>query len=260
MSTQENESKVRKYNNNWVPYQWPWKDKFGANYTSLKNWVFSRKFSIGYLAIVWILLAILGFATRRRCEGSWETEFMCHWTMWMGEFKTDFPHFILTSFTTAWFHNDFVHILFVTIFGFLFPVQAFEEQFGTKNTIKIYFASYLFIGLFMGTIINTLALIDGVKDSHFVINGFSRAWMGGSVGIFGIIGGLSYFSSKKWFLWSLVLFFEILNYSLLGNNIHISLIHISCVSFGWIYCWVWDRYLSKGIGVIKTIERDTYSP
>ena len=160
----------------------------------------------------------------------------------------------MTCFTTAWFHNDFVHILFVTIFGFFFPVQAFEEQFGTKNTIKIYFASYLFIGLFTGSLFNFLATIDSIKDTHFVANGFTRAWMGGSVGIFAIIGGLSYFSSKKWFLWSMVTVFEVFNLLVLGNNIHISFIHITCASFGWVYCWVWETYFNKGIEVIKSID------
>ncbi|MEQ9467046.1 MAG: hypothetical protein RLN88_06505, partial [Ekhidna sp.] len=38
---------------------------------------------------------------------------------------------------------------------------------------------------------------------------FSRAWMGGSVGIFALMGGLSYFSSRKWFIYGLVFVFEL---------------------------------------------------
>ncbi|MGL1888228.1 MAG: rhomboid family intramembrane serine protease [Reichenbachiella sp.] len=251
---QESEGKVRKYNNRWVPYQWPWKDMYGKNYTSLKAWVLSRKFSIGYLLIVWALLAVLGFAPRRNCDGPWEVQFMCYMTMWMLEFKTNFWHFIVTCFTTAWFHNDFVHILFVTIFGFLFPVQSFEEQFGTKSTIKIYFASYLFIGLFTGSLFNFLMMFDSINETYFVANGFTRAWMGGSVGVFAIIGALSYFSSKKWFLWGMVFVFETFNHLVLGNNVHISFIHISCTSFGLAYCWVWDKYFNKGLSIYAKLD------
>ncbi|MBU2915626.1 MULTISPECIES: rhomboid family intramembrane serine protease [Reichenbachiella] len=234
------DTREEKYNKNWVPYQWPWKNRYGENMTSFKEWLWSRKFSIGYLIIVWVLLGIFGFAARRNCDGPWEIQFMCEMTMWMGQFKSDFWHFMLTCFTTPWFHNDFVHILFVTIFGFFFPVQSYEEQHGTWSTIKIYFASYVFIGLFTGSLFNTLLVY--FPDVVFITKGFTRAWMGGSVGVFAIIGALSYYSSKKWFLWSMVFVFEIFNMSVLGNNSHISFIHISCATFGWVYTWVGDRY------------------
>ncbi|MEQ9467190.1 MAG: hypothetical protein RLN88_07225, partial [Ekhidna sp.] len=71
---------------------------------------------------------------------------------------------------------------------------------------------------------------------------FSRAWMGGSVGIFALMGGLSYFSSRKWFIYGLVFVFELFNYFILGNNIYISFIHITSASFGWIMCFIWDWY------------------
>ncbi|PIB37278.1 hypothetical protein BFP72_18615 [Reichenbachiella sp. 5M10] len=234
------EKREEKYNKHWVPYQWPWTDKYGNKMTSMKEWLWSRKFSIVYLIIVWILLGVFGFAARRHCDGPWEIQFMCEMTMWMGHFTERFGHFMMTCFTTAWFHNDIQHILFVMIFGFFFPVQSYEAQHGTWNTIKIYFASYLFIGLYTGSLFNILLYY--FPEAEFVTSGFSRTWMGGSVGIFAIIGGLSYHSSKKWFLWSLVFVFEIFNMSVLGNNAHISFIHISCATFGWVYSWVGDIY------------------
>ncbi|MCV9388598.1 rhomboid family intramembrane serine protease [Reichenbachiella ulvae] len=234
------EKQEEKYNKRWVPYQWPWTDKYGNNITSIKEWLISRKFTVSYLVIAWTILAIFGYAARRNCDGPWEIQFMCEMTMWMEQFRTDFWHFLMTCFTTAWFHNDPQHIWFVTLFGFLFPVQSFEEQHGTWNTIKLYFASYLFIGLYTGSLFNFLQLYW--PDTHFVSNGFNRTWMGGSVGIFAIIGSLSYFSSKKWFLWAMVTVFEVFNMTVIGNNVHISFIHISCASFGWVYSWVWDTY------------------
>jgi len=66
--------------------------------------------------------------------------------------------------------------------------------------------------------------------------------MGGSVGIFALMGGLSFYSSKKWFIYSLVFVFELFNYFILGNNIYISFIHITSTSFGWIICFVREKF------------------
>ena len=224
---------------------WPWSHPTGAQY-DLRGWLFSRKFSVTYLVIIWIILGVLGFAARRNCDtGPWQIVFQCNWTMWMIEYKTNFWHFLGTSLTTAWFHNDFVHILFVTLFGFLFPVQSFETQHGTKLTVFVYFFTYILIGLFNGSLFNYLVV--EWPDVHLFSHAFSRAWMGGSVGIFGIIGGLSYFSGKKWFLYSLVFFFEVFNHFVLGNNVYISFIHITSTTFGWLQCWIWDWWQSSEI-------------
>ena len=220
-------------------YLWPRSNPSGGSYSSWSKWFDSRKFSISYILIIWVILAILGFAARRNCDtGPWQIVFQCNWTMWMIEYKTDFWHFMATSLTTAWFHNDFVHILFVTLFGFLFPVQSFEAQHGTRMTVFVFFFSYILIGLFMGSVFNFL--IIHFPDVELVSHGFTRAWMGGSVGIFALIGGLSYFSGKKWFLYSLVFVFELCNHFFLGNNVYISFIHIMSGTFGWLQCWAWE--------------------
>lgn len=204
----------------------------------------SRKFSISYLVIAWILISILGFAARRNCDtGPWQIVFQCHWSMWMIEFKNNFWHFLGTCLTTAWFHNDFVHILFVTIFGFMFPVQSFEAQHGTRLTAFVFFFTYVLVGLFTGSLFNFL--ITEWPDVHLFAHGFTRAWMGGSVGIFALIGGLSYFSSKKWFLYTLVFAFEVFNHFVLGNNVYISFIHVISSSFGWMQCWIWQMIKNK---------------
>ncbi|MEP2024446.1 MAG: hypothetical protein ABJH98_13640 [Reichenbachiella sp.] len=235
-------SNQNKASKQWIPYIWPWTNPQGTGYHSVRQWVLSRKFSLLYLLIVWYILATLGFAPRRNCdEGTWQMMLQCEWMMWMGQFKTDFWHFMATGLTTAWFHNDFVHILFVTLFGFMFPVQSFESQHGTKATMFIYFFTYLLIGLFFGGLFNILQIFW--PDTHFVSYGFARAWMGGSVGIFALIGGLSYFSPKKWFLFSLVFVFEVFNHFVLGNNIHISFIHVMSTGFGWLQCWIWNRFI-----------------
>ncbi len=215
---------------------WPWINPQGKSYGSFKSWVRSRKFSILYLLAIWVVLLVLGFAPRRNCDsGTWQEVLQCNWSMWMAEFKTNFWHFMATTLTIPWLHNDFVHILFVTIFGFLLAVQSFEAQYGTKSTILIYFSSYLFIALFCGVLFNTLIFFW--PEEPLFMKAFSRAWMGGSVGIFALIGSLSYLSSKKWFLYSMVFVFELFNYFILGNNIYISFIHILSSSYGYVICW-----------------------
>lgn len=230
--------------NQLIPYLWPWTNFPSKDGMKLLPWLGQRKFSLFYILAIWIILAIVGFAPRRNCyEGEWNVVLQCNWMMWMGEFKTNFWHFIATSFTTAWFHNDFVHILFVTIFGFLFPVQSFEAQHGTKATVFIYFFTYLLIGLFNGSLFHVLSI--HWPDVPVVSHAFSRAWMGGSVGVFALIGALSFFSRTKWFLYSLVLVFEVFNHFILGNNIYISFIHITSATFGWMQCWIWSAIISR---------------
>ena len=231
----------RKY---WAPYMWPWSHPTRSGYKGFLPWLNSRKFSVFYLVAIWVVLAVLGFAARRNCdEGPWQVVLQCDWSMWMAEFKTDFWHFMATSMTIPWIHNDFVHILFVTIFGFLFPVQSFEAQYGSKPTMLIYFSSYIFIALFNGSLFNTLVYYW--PDIPLFSHAFSRAWMGGSVGIFALMGGLSYFSSKKWFLYGIVFVFELFNFFILGNNIYISFIHVTSSSYGWVVCWLWERSVQK---------------
>ena len=230
---------------------WPWSNPVGMGYQNVIEWFKSRPFSILYVIIIWIVLAVLGFAAKRNCDvGPWQLVLQCNWSMWMAEYKTNFWHFLGTSFTAPWFHNDFVHILFVTLFGFFFPVQSFEAQHGTKATIVIYFMSYVFIVLFNGWLFNTL--IAYWPNEKLFSHAFTRGWMGGSVGIFALIGGLSFFSSKRWFIYSLVFAFELFNYFIIGNNIYISFIHITSSTFGWIACWAWQSFSKK----LRTTSKD----
>ena len=240
------------FSKKWVPYMLPWSHPEGKKYESFGAWLKSRKFSVFYLVAIWVIIATLGFAQRRNCDtGPWQVVLQCDWTMWMIEFKTNFWHYLGTSFTTAWLHNDFVHILFVTIFGFFFPVQSFEAQYGTKPTVFIFFFSYLLIAIFNGALFNLS--IEQWPDVKLITHGFSRGWMGGSVGIFALMGGLSFFSGKRWFLYSLVFVFETFNHFVLGNNVYISFIHITSASFGYIICWVWHRYDQRRNTQVATI-------
>ena len=235
-----------KFTKRLIPYQWPWTDNQGNLYPSIGTWAASRKFSLLYIIASVMIVAGLGFASRSNCDGPWQIVFQCNWTMWMGQFHSDFWHFLLTCFTTAWFHNDLPHILFVAFFGFMFPVQSFEVQHGTKMTVILYFAIYLYIGLSLGACSHLLKFFVG--ETEFVIQIFKRSWMGGSAGIFGIIGAMANWSKKTWFLLALIVLFEVFSYNILGNNIYISIVHLNSTFFGFLFGYFWyDKKRIKAI-------------
>jgi len=222
-----------------VPYQWPWTDLYNRP-MPFKKWLWSRKFSLFYLAIIWSIVAILDFASTRRCEETWQLAFQCEQAVWMIKFYTEPWQFFSSLFTTPYFHNGLDHILFVTVFGFMLPVQSFEVQHGSKATAILFVLSYVFVVPFFGFLFN-LGL-EYWPTEEIILFGFERNWMGGSLGLYGIIGALSFFSRKRWFLLLMVLCFEIfINQMIVHIDIHISLIHLASTSAGWTMCWVWTR-------------------
>lgn len=241
MSNKKKEDQVKyDYRNNLVPYQWPWKDQFGQH-MSFVAWVWSRKFSIVYLMIIWSIVGILDYASTRNCHSTWQLSFQCSQAFWIIEYKTDFWSYFLSFFTTGFFHNGLDHILFVTLFGIAMPVQSFEAQNGSRLTLVIFFITYVMIGFFNGWFIHTG--LELWPYEPFFIEGFERNWMGGSVGFYGIIGALSYTSRKKWFLLLMVVAFAAFNRFVLGINPFIPFIHITSAIFGFFQCWLWYRFL-----------------
>ncbi|MFY0626511.1 MAG: hypothetical protein JXR07_09460 [Reichenbachiella sp.] len=228
------------YRNNLVPYQWPWTDQHG-NKMNWKSWLWTRKFSIFYLAVIWGIVGVLGYASTRNCYDSWQLAYQCDQAIWMIEYKTDFLSFFMSFFTTPFFHNGLDHILFVSIFGMMMPVQSFEAQNGSKLTFGIFMLTYVMIGLFNGPLMNYS--LEYWPESPLVLEGFERNWMGGSVGFYGIIGAMSYTSKKKWFLILMVVAFAAFNRFVLGINLFIPFIHITSAIFGFSLSWIWFRYI-----------------
>lgn len=234
----DNINSSRRTRDQLVPYQWPWTDEFGRK-LSLGQVLWTRKFSIAFLAITWGIVSILGFASTRNCD-TWQLAFACDRAIWMIELKTAPWEFIKSWYTAPFFHNGLDHLLFVTIFGMLMPVQSFEVQYGSKATIYIFLITYTFIGLFNGLFFNWgIAMWPDVEFFQF---GFERSWMGGSVGFYGVIGALSFLGKKKWLMILLVICFEMINHFGLGIAIHISFIHMLSSIIGFVSGWLMWKY------------------
>ncbi|MEO9966149.1 MAG: rhomboid family intramembrane serine protease [Reichenbachiella sp.] len=218
-----------------IPYQWFWTDVYGQR-MGFSDWLKSRPFTLVYLVIAWAIVSALGFASTRNCDETWQLAFACDQAIWMIKMMTEPVSYVLSWFTAPFFHNGLDHILFVTIFGFLLPVQSFEVQHGPKATAIIFFVSYIVVGIFFGSLFNWG--IAYWPESEFFQFGFVRNWMGGSVGFYALIGALAYTSQKQWFLLLLVATFEVINLTIIGIDIHISFIHVISLSSGFITCFV----------------------
>lgn len=236
------EKKLKRVQDRWFPYQWPWTDKYDR-LMNLKDWFLSRKFTIIYLSVIWIISLTLGFGSTLRCAESWQLSFICEHVMWMIQFRTDIGAFVMSFFTAPYFHNGVDHIWFVTLFGFLLTVQAFETQHGSWAAFIYFTTTYIFIGLLTGPMFNIG--LEMWPDSHFFYYAFERNWMGGSAGAFAMMGGLTYFSGKRWAIPSVIIAFEILNFTVIGNNVYISFIHSSAAVWGYFISYIWSRWDPK---------------
>lgn len=217
-----------------IPYQWFWTNTYGER-MGFVEWIKSRPFSILYLAVIWTIIGILGFASTRNCD-TWQQMIACDRAIYMIKMVTHPLEYVMSWFTAPYFHNGLDHILFVTIFGFMMPVQSFEVQYGTRSTIIIFIISYVVVGVFFGSLFNVgIAYWPKVEFFQF---GFERSWMGGSVGFYAVIGALAHTSRKQWFLLLLIGCFEILNLAVIGIDVHISFIHVISATSGFLTCKV----------------------
>mgnify|MGYP001494115886 FL=1 len=202
------------------PLLWPWKDEEHTN-LALKPWLISRGFTFSFLAVSWLSIAILGFGSSWNCSESWQNELICSAAIYANNIFTE-PHaFIFSWFTGVWFSNGLDHIIYVTC-GFVIFVQSYERRMGTKNTV------FLFLS---GTAVVSTVVAVGINygyaafpSDELFITGMSRNWMGGSVGMFTIMGALLHCSRRPLVLLIPVILFEIwngqTNISLLTSSAH----------------------------------------
>lgn len=221
------------------PFVWPWR---GANNQrlSFKQLIKGKAFTILYLIIIWTIIGILGFASTRNCEGTWQLALQCEYAFWVRNLMEAPWIFIRNLFTTPFLHNGLDHILFVSVLGFLLIVQSHESVFGSKITALIFLSSYVTVAPFFA-VFYTVG-IDLFPDSEFMNFAFARNWLGGSIGMFQVFGALATVSRKKWIMLSVPVIFEIFNLTVLGIDLHISLMHVmaSFLGFG-ISTWLVKR-------------------
>ncbi|WP_420576628.1 hypothetical protein [Ekhidna sp.] len=212
------------------PFVWPWR---GTNNEKVR---FSRllkqkSFSITYLIIIWSIIGLLGFASTRDCDETWQLALQCDFAFWVKNLREDPFIFIRNLFTTLFLHNGFDHILFVSVLGILVIVQSHEAVFGWKITALLFLSAYVTVAPFFG-VFYTIGL-DYFPDSRFMQFAFERNWMGGSIGMFQVYGALATKSRKPWVLLTIPVVFEAINLSLLGIDLHISLMHLMATFLGY---------------------------
>ena len=167
------------------PMVWPWQDGQGKT-MHWRDALISRKFSLYYLLIIGTLFAMFGLGSRHCATPS--EAFICDFTLWPHNL-IDAPHlYVVSLFTSIWFHNSPDHILLVIVLIAIF-LQSAEVRIGTKRAMIT-----LFIVHFLVALIITLYLHlghhfnPGDEWVDFGLNG--RNYMGGSVGLFGVVGVL----------------------------------------------------------------------
>ncbi|MEE3134208.1 MAG: rhomboid family intramembrane serine protease [Candidatus Thermoplasmatota archaeon] len=200
----------------------------------------SRGFSFSYLLIVMLIWYFLGFGHwgGRVCE-SFIQQLSCSSAIWPNKLFSKPHEYIFSFFTSPYFHNDPPHLKLV-IYGFLIFAQSFEARSSPKSAMLLFFLSITFTCLLIGLIMNIGHYLD--PDSALFNGALDRSFMGGSVGMFGLLGGLSHYSRKKWLIPSIVVMFEIWNRYFNGMNIYITMGHLTSFFFGFILWSYWLKY------------------
>ncbi len=199
----------------------------------------SRSFCFFYLLVVCLIWQYLGFGHwgGKSCVTLIE-QLSCTSSIWPKKLISAPHEYLLSFFTSPFFHNDLPHLKLV-LFGFLIFGQSFEARTDFRSTIIIFFSSITLTCIVMGLFMNLGNFI--FPNSEFFLGALNRSFMGGSVGMFGLLGALSNFSRFKFLIPSLVIIFEIWNRYVNGMNLYISVGHLTSFVFGFI---VWN-YLSS---------------
>ncbi len=189
------------------PLLWPWAGESHRR-LGMKEWILTRPFSIFYMLTIWVVFAILGLGSTNNCTETWSLEFICGSAIWANKIFTEPLEFMLSWLTGILFTNGIDQIAFVSI-GFLIFVQSYERRMGTKNTIILFFTSTAVVSSVVSMAINWGNAAD--PSSEVFIEGMTRNWVGGSVGMYAIMGALPHCSRKPMVVLVPLIIFEIWN-------------------------------------------------
>ena len=217
------------------PMMLPWKDGQGQN-LSFKEIVKSSRFSVTYLLSVMFLYAMLGYGSRDCFTPS--EAIICDFALWPSQLF-EAPHlYILSLFTSIWFHNDPNHFLLILVVILLF-FQTAEVRIGTRRALVALFGVQFLVAFLM-----TLYLYAGTQlypDDPWYLHGYSgRNYMGGSVGLFGV-GGVLFSQIKRPIVGALLYSgFEFWNaYIYEGAALYVSMGHVTAFTLGFILGRYW---------------------
>ena len=167
------------------PMMRPWEDGRGQT-ISLVEWAKSRRFSSTYLLVIGFLYAILGYGSSS-CASHSEA-IICDFALWPYQL-IEAPHLYLISlFTSIWFHNSTDHFFLIIVVIVLF-LQTAEVRIGTRKAMLAFFCTQFLVAILM-----SIYLYSGTQyypEDPWYAHGYSgRNYMGGSVGLFGVVGVL----------------------------------------------------------------------
>ena len=222
-----------------IPLFWPWTDT-ERRVLSPREFLRSRQFTLIYLSGIIAIWGTLGFGHwgGLRCETLGE-QLAC--------FSAISPHkmvdapleYILSFFTSPWFHNDYPHIKFVII-SFVVFTQSFEARVGPKATALVFFGTIAFSSIVAGFVFNTGSHFW--PDNETFTHPMTRSWMGGSIGLMGILGAMSHHTRWKWFVPAILISFEYWNHHYNGISEYITWGHLSSALFGFVFWGLYLRY------------------
>jgi len=203
----------------------------------------SRKFSYGYIAIIWAIWLGHGVGPLDNCV-ELGGGLSCTGGIWPKDILRSPLRFISAILIGPIFHNSTEHILFITG-TFLWLVQSFEVRVGAIRT----FILFLICTAIAATLVSAGMVIAGhfwPKDPN-LISGFSRTWMGGSAGLFGIIGASSHQSRRIWVVPAIAITFETWNHFLHGTSMFTSIGHMVAMTAGFLIWGWWIGNLRKSV-------------
>ena len=217
------------------PMIWPWQDGQGKT-MHWRDALSSRRFTIAYLLIIGVLYAMFGLGSRHCATPS--EAFICDFTLWPFNLL-EAPHvFVFSLFTSIWFHNSPDHILLVTVLIIIF-LQSAEVRIGTKRTMFALFSVHILVALIITVYLHLGHHFDpGDGWFDFGLNG--RNYMGGSVGLFGVLGVL--FSQIKHPVAGALFYsgFEYWNaFIYQGASMYVVLGHVTAFTLGFLLGQYW---------------------
>ena len=220
-----------------LPMVWPWQDGQGKT-MYWRDALISRRFSLVYLLIIGVLYAALGLGSSRCATPS--EAIICDFSLWPYNLF-EAPHvYIFSLFTSIWFHNSSDHILLVVVVIVIF-LQSAEVRIGTKRAMIA-----LFSVQFMVAFIITLYLHLGhhfyPEDDWFEFGLNGRTYMGGSVGLFGVVGVLFAQVKRPLIAAGIYFLFEFWNgWIYQGASMYVVTGHFTAFTLGFLIGTYWMR-------------------
>tara|TARA_B110000438_G_C15812056_1_gene650124 strand:- start:274 stop:996 length:723 start_codon:yes stop_codon:yes gene_type:complete len=219
------------------PMVLPWHDSQGCK-MHWRDVIQSRRFSITYLITIGVLYTLLGLGSQS-CSATSEA-IICDFVFWPYNLF-EAPHiFVFSLFTSIWFHNSPDHILLVVVVVVIF-LQSAEVRIGTRKAMIAMFSIQFLAALFMTLYLHMGDYLNP-DDGWYEYGIRGRNYMGGSVGLFGVVGVL-FSQIERPFAGALFYSgFEFWNAHIYGGaSMYVVLGHATAFTMGFILGQYWLR-------------------